>query len=1173
MAVISETELQRRLRALEQGKTSSGSSTFVRTVNPYGSGYTLGDSWYNAATNNLWLFDGETWKLLLSKLYLRYADSVSNVNTEGYITDPNDVTGFSEYPLQSDGTPKDWRGIFFGTDTSSVDPTDYQWSLISSYSSQDGIDLGAGVSLFLAYADDIVVTNGIYDITNFSYSLQSSSKYVGYFYGTSLPLSFEEYEWSRVRTEFYEVDTTPPPTPLVSNFTLELGEYNDVKVTLTEVPTYLQGNGHDFTHLYASRDNDINNAKEVAIFAGKSVNFNWEKSSAQPTLYLWAKYETADNVLSNDYSELMTLATYTVDLNAPPKPDDYTAPDAPFDLTTDGVATLAVTLPAIPSYTQGNGHYKTHIYISQLNDFNSASKAGSFDTQVGVITITPSVVYKTTYVWIRYESIDGVLSPVSNSQNIDTYIVDLTPPPTPDILTDITIYAGFTGTALILNSPPQYNEGHGHAITRVYTNSVNNPATSTEITSFTGVSGFIETNPSTQFYLWIKYESVDGGLSLFSSSTLVSTATDPSGLIAGLSESLSEDQFVTSLQSRLTNIDGTDPTTLASRLTAVDGVDGALATFDERVSLIDDPTTGTVVSLDTRLSVLDDPSTGTVLAIQGDVSSLEGKYTVKVDANGYVAGYGLAVDANTSTPTSSFVVVADKFAIAPVASSNPINDGAPFFHLTTPQNINGTDYPAGTYINNAQIADGSITTAQIGNATIDTAQITGKLSANKIDAGEITTDGPITINGSAGNAALTLTQTGQVISKGVGGRAVLDFGDVKIYKEVPNVGEVLYKALDRVESGTAQNNTTVTIPGYFTNAPKVIVSPANLRLYDTTYKDQSQTVVCQALNLSETATGSMSWQFTPKAELQLSAATGSTNISVGTTTSSSYTTGNFTTEANCTSITPSVYLASYRGNGSSQYYYRSVRWRVEYLSGSTFVNGSWNTTDFAADQGANITDAKEFNFPSAAAWTFRIRFEAYDTDGSVFGSVAYDYVTDTDTVSASVSSSAFPGDYQDSDSTTWSSNYSAPSGWEWYQTRYNIQFACYAAINGQNTFGQSVYATAYARVGSTQVEQKTFSSSSGGINSGTDYFTYNQTTTTPPAVLTLNTSCTVENTGFYATANATSSVSGNVYYDRRKLIVNSTTAVNNFNFDSYAYSLTSNEVLATGTLNWVALGD
>jgi hypothetical protein len=42
---------------------------------------------------------------------------------------------------------------------------------------------------------------------------------------------------------------------------------------------------------------------------------------------------------------------------------------------------------------------------------------------------------------------------------------------------------------------------------------------------------------------------------------------------------------------------------------------------------------------------------------------------------------------------------------------------------------------------------------------------------------------------------------------------------------------------------------------------------------------------------------------------------------------------------------------------------------------------------------------------------------------------------------------------------------------------------------------------------------------------------------------------------------------------RRQAIANSTTAANSFQFNSYGYALTDAKELATGSLNWVAIGD
>jgi hypothetical protein len=100
------------------------------------------------------------------------------------------------------------------------------------------------------------------------------------------------------------------------------------------------------------------------------------------------------------------------------------------------------------------------------------------------------------------------------------------------------------------------------------------------------------------------------------------------------------------------------------------------------------------------------------------------QYTVKTDVNGYVAGFGLSNTVNTAgVGTSEFTIVADKFAIAPVNTSNTAADGSPFFHRTAPTTINGVVIPAGTYMKSAFIHDATITSAKIANLAVDNAKI------------------------------------------------------------------------------------------------------------------------------------------------------------------------------------------------------------------------------------------------------------------------------------------------------------------------------------------------------------------------------------------------------------------------------------------------------------------
>lgn len=115
--------------------------------------------------------------------------------------------------------------------------------------------------------------------------------------------------------------------------------------------------------------------------------------------------------------------------------------------------------------------------------------------------------------------------------------------------------------------------------------------------------------------------------------------------------------------------------------------------------------------------------------------TINARYTIKIDANGYVSGYGLIVDANDATPTSEFRIRTDKFFIS--SPSGPgITPVTPFAVITTPQTINGVSVPVGVYIDGAKIMNGTIANAQIGNAQINNAKISD-LSADKITAGFI----------------------------------------------------------------------------------------------------------------------------------------------------------------------------------------------------------------------------------------------------------------------------------------------------------------------------------------------------------------------------------------------------------------------------------------------------
>jgi hypothetical protein len=100
------------------------------------------------------------------------------------------------------------------------------------------------------------------------------------------------------------------------------------------------------------------------------------------------------------------------------------------------------------------------------------------------------------------------------------------------------------------------------------------------------------------------------------------------------------------------------------------------------------------------------------------------RYGIKIDINGYVAGYGLMSTANNSVPFSEFIVRADRFAIG--SPSGPgITPQVPFIVTTVGTNVGGEYAPPGVYIQTAVIQNGSIGRAKIGDLAVDTLKIAG----------------------------------------------------------------------------------------------------------------------------------------------------------------------------------------------------------------------------------------------------------------------------------------------------------------------------------------------------------------------------------------------------------------------------------------------------------------
>jgi len=100
-------------------------------------------------------------------------------------------------------------------------------------------------------------------------------------------------------------------------------------------------------------------------------------------------------------------------------------------------------------------------------------------------------------------------------------------------------------------------------------------------------------------------------------------------------------------------------------------------------------------------------ATEAALRVSGD-GAINAKYTVKINANGYVAGYGLILDANNATPVSEMVFQVDKFKVSDAGQTPKQMFAVGAVNGVTTMVLNGN-----------MVADGSITARKLVIADSD----------------------------------------------------------------------------------------------------------------------------------------------------------------------------------------------------------------------------------------------------------------------------------------------------------------------------------------------------------------------------------------------------------------------------------------------------------------------
>lgn len=211
--------------------------------------------------------------------------------------------------------------------------------------------------------------------------------------------------------------------------------------------------------------------------------------------------------------------------------------------------------------------------------------------------------------------------------------------------------------------------------------------------------------------------------------------------------------------------------------------------------------TGDIKSLGERVTTAQSTADGNKATVQAharSINGLEAQYTVKVDVNGKVAGYGLATTPKNGTPESKFIVNADRFGVGATGKADIfpftvdtrqnrvgvngelVVNGKAIVDRLNAGDIHGDKITANT-LNANRLTAGSVTAREMAAGSITAEKLAANaVTADKLKAGSITSDklavrtlsavssdlGDISAgNINIGNGAFTVSRDGDLYAK------------------------------------------------------------------------------------------------------------------------------------------------------------------------------------------------------------------------------------------------------------------------------------------------------------------------------------------------------------------------------------------------------------------------
>lgn len=473
-------------------------------------------------------------------------------------------------------------------------------------------------------------------------------------------------------------------------------------------------------------------------------------------------------------------------------PPDLTPPPTPTGFSATGGFSSVILQWAAPVYTQGHGHGQTNVYgvqrpIPDPSPPPVLGDAALVTTAYGRTTITsmPSELNTHWHLWIKWQSVDGVESAaaaggtngfqVETGQDVAQLLQVLT-----GKITQSQLFSTLGARIDLIDAADSIAGSVAQRIKVERDRALGAEAIivgdvdALELTVNNASTGVVATANALDTVELLVNHSTQGNVALASrASSLETTVNHPSTGVAATASALDTVEL-------LVNHASQGNVALASRASSLettvnDGTNGVAATAAalDTVELIVNHASSGNSALATRTNTLEvalnTPTTGnnpTYAALQNEATvranadgQLQGQWTVKIDLNGYVTGFGLASTAGNAAPTSSFIIRAGDFSVA--SPSGPgITPIVPFTVVTVATTLNGVPVPVGIYADAAFFLNGSIVNAKIANLAVDDAKISA-VSVAKLIAGSIGVGEYIQSTGySAGTAGFRISGNG-----------------------------------------------------------------------------------------------------------------------------------------------------------------------------------------------------------------------------------------------------------------------------------------------------------------------------------------------------------------------------------------------------------------------------